>query len=51
MKKIYRITITIISLIGACIMGFQHDYLAMIILLALAIVFFMNRNQVGNKDE
>lgn len=51
MRKIYRITITIIALIGACVMGFQHDYLAVTILLVLAIVFFVNRNQVNNRDE
>lgn len=51
MRKIYRMTIVVIALIGACVMGFQHDYLVALILLGMAGIFFINRNQVNDKDE
>lgn len=51
MRKFYRIAISIISLIGSGVMLFQHDYMVMVILLVLSIIFFVKRNQVNNSHE
>lgn len=39
MRKIYRLCIATIALIGALMMGMQHDYLVMVLMIILAIVF------------
>lgn len=49
MRKYYRLSIAIISLIGAIVMGIQHQYLLVLILLILSAVFFKNRNQGTKK--
>lgn len=44
MCKMYRIFISIVSFIGALVMGFQHNYVEMVMMLAMSILFFIKRN-------
>lgn len=45
MRKIYRIMISIISIIGAMVMWRQQDYFAMVVLFGLAGIFLVNVNK------
>lgn len=47
MRKMYRFIVAMIALIGALVMGKQHDYIATALMILLAIVFLVRCNSDG----